>query len=79
MAQYMVHFFCDDCFQTHPTGIVMNLADGPPAKSSINDAYQGRSPPPGLLSMSNNTFPCPVTRKPTLQRTNDQVFLVPIG
>jgi len=78
MAQYAVHFFCDECSQTHPTGISIGLDDGPSDKASIGDVYAGKELPPQIATLTNNKTNCPVTGKLTSQADNSQVFLVPV-
>ena len=79
MAMYGVHFFCNECLETHPCGISITLDDGPPNKASIGDTYAGRDLPTEVVALSKNEFPCLTTGRPTMQENNDQVFLVPIG
>ena len=78
MATYEVHFFCDECSQTHPLGISIGLNDGPPDKASIGDTYRGRDLPPEVARLTGNKTICPNTDKLTSQADNDQVFLVAI-
>lgn len=79
MAKYAVHFFCDECSQTHPLGISLDLDDGPPDKASIGDTYAGKELPTKVARLTNNETNCPVTGKRTSQADNDQVFLVPVA
>ncbi|MFT6928158.1 MAG: hypothetical protein ACJAZP_003808 [Psychromonas sp.] len=79
MATYSVHLFCDECSQVHPMGIQLALDDGPAEKASIGDVYNGKEIDPLIVSMQDNWITCPVTGKLTMQKDNDQVFLVPIG
>jgi hypothetical protein len=79
MAKYSIHVFCNECTDVHPTGIVINLDDGPVNKASIGDTYAGKELPIEVATLKNNTFTCPNTSKPFSQSDNDQVFLVPIS
>ena len=79
MARYRVDFFCDECFETHSMGITLPLDDGPADMASIEDTYHGKPLPPQLATLTNNTLWCPVKETETVQKDNDQVFLVPIG
>ncbi len=78
MSQYVVHFFCYECNQTHPLGISIGLDDGPPDKASIGDAYAGKELPTQVAMLTNNQTTCPVTEKLTSQADHYQVFLVPV-
>jgi hypothetical protein len=78
MATYGVYVFCDECGEVHPMGIAIELSGGPVEKASIGDVFQGRELPENIAQLTHNTIICPKTRKPVLQRNNDQVFLVPI-
>ncbi len=78
MAKYAVHFFCDECSQTHPLGISIGLDDGPSDKASIGDTYSGKELPTQVATLTNNKTNCPVTGKLTSQADNYQVFLVPV-
>ncbi len=79
MAKYRVDFFCNECGQTHPMPITVDLDDGPADKASIGDTYRGRDLPPSIARLTNNQVRCQVKNVMTTQADNDQVFLVPIG
>lgn len=79
MAMYSVYYFCNECSEVHPMGISLALDDGPPSKESIGNTYKGKELPPQVAMLINNTLTCPNTSKPTTQKDNNQVFLVPIG
>lgn len=79
MAKYSVHFFCDECSETHPMRIAIHLDDGPAEKDSIGNVYAGRELPPEVANLVGNKMTCPNTGKPTSQANNNQVFLVPVG
>ena len=78
MANYSVHFFCDECSQTHPLGVTISLDDGPSDKVSIGDAYAGKELPTQVATFIGNKTNCPVTGVLTSQADNNQVFLVPL-
>ena len=77
MAKYSVYFFCDECSQVHPLGILIDLNDGPVKKESIGDTYAGKELPPQIVTLIGNMTNCPNTGKLTSQKDNNQVFLVP--
>lgn len=79
MANYSVHFFCDECNEVHPLHITVSLNDGPPVKSSIGDTYAGKELNPNIAEVSGNKTTCPNTGKLTSQKDNNQLFLVPIS
>jgi hypothetical protein len=78
MAQYEVRVFCNECFETHRTGIVINLNNGPADQGSVGDCYNGKDVPQEIINMQNNSFVCPTTHKMFTQKDNKQVFLVAI-
>jgi len=77
MAQYSVHFFCDECGEVHPLGISIGLNDGPTQKDSIGNTYAGKELPPEIAIIEGNMTNCPNTGKMTSQKDNNQIFLVP--
>ena len=79
MAKYSVYFFCDECSQVHPLGILVNLNDGPVKRESIGDTYAGKALPPQIATLIGNMTNCPNTGKLTSQKDNNQVFLVPVS
>jgi hypothetical protein len=78
MAQYSVHFFCDECGEVHPLGVGVELDDGPADKASIGDTYAGKELPASVATLAGNMTNCPNTGKLTSQADNDQVFLVAV-
>ena len=78
MAQYSVHFFCDECGDVHPLGISIELGDGPATKESIGNTYAGKALPTQVATLTGNKTNCPNTGKLTSQKDNNQIFLVPI-
>jgi len=79
MAKYSVYFFCDECSQVHPLGILIELNDGPAKKESIGDTYAGKELPPQVATLIGNMTNCPITKRLTSQKDNNQVFLVPVS
>ncbi len=78
MAQYSVHFFCDECGEVHPLHIVIGLDDGPAEKESIGNLYGGKELPEHIATVIGNKTTCPNTGKLTSQKDNHQVFLVAV-
>ena len=76
MAEYAVHFFCDECGEVHPLGIGIQLSDGPAKRGSIGDTYAGKELPTAVATLIGNKTICPNTGKLTSQADNNQVFLV---
>ena len=73
--RYRVEYFCDECFETHPTKISIEREELIDPKQPIADVYKGIELPTALR-LRNNTFTCPNTKKQTTQKDNDKVFLV---
>jgi len=76
MAQYGIYVFCNDCGDTHPMGIGMELDNGPAEKASIGDIYKGKPVPQDVVKIFNNYIQCPKTGKMFIQKDHDQIFLV---
>ena len=76
MTNFEVHFFCDECSQTHFLGMVI-ARNAPAVKTSVGDAYSGL-PVPATLQIENNSTRCTITGRLTSQKDNNQVFLVPV-
>lgn len=79
MAKYAIHVFCNECFETHPLGVLIDMNDGPADKASLNDLYAGKSIPSNIANFINNQTMCPKTRKMFTQQDNNQIFLVAVG
>ena len=76
MPRYAVHFFCNECSQTHPLGITIEIDLDIDDRASIGNTYAGKELPPEIALLRNNSTKCPVTRRNTEQPDNNQVFLV---
>lgn len=79
MTNYSIHFHCEECCETHPLGVYINLDEGPAKTENLNRAYAGKEPDPFIVSLTNNITTCPITGRLTKQKDNEQVYLVPIG
>ena len=77
-APYSIFVSCNKCAGVHETGISITMEDGPVGKHSISDFYSGKSLPKTLATLSNQSFPCPLTGRQFIQKDTKQIFLVPI-
>jgi hypothetical protein len=55
----------------------VELKDGPIKKQSIADTYPGESLPQNLAGLSGSIVTCPTTGRQFIQKSNQQIFLVP--
>ncbi len=78
MARYQVHVFCNECSETHPMGITIELENGPVKQTAIGDLYHGKELPESIGKLINNIVTCPKTGNKFIQEDNNQIFLVPI-
>lgn len=79
MSKYDVYVFCDECSVPHPTGIVINIDDGPRSRASIADLYANRNLPPEISQICNKQTICPKTGKSILQRDRSKIYLLAIN
>jgi hypothetical protein len=77
-AQYGIFVSCNKCAGVHETGISITMEDGPVDKQSIGDFYGGKSLPKTLATLSQESFPCPLTGRQFIQKDARQIFLIPI-
>jgi hypothetical protein len=76
-AQYGVAVVCNKCAGIHEVGLLITLEDGPVAKQSIGDLYDGKSLPKSLANLANTSITCPRTGRQSTQKDLHQIFLVP--
>jgi hypothetical protein len=76
MPQYTPFIFCNECSTPHPAPILIKLDEEIAPDQSIANVYDGRELPPEVLTLANNQFQCPKTKKMYTQKDNNQVFLV---
>jgi hypothetical protein len=76
-SQYSIVVACNKCAGVHEMGISVTMENGPAAKQSIGDLYDGKSLPKNLANLSQNSVTCPKTGRQSTQRNNHQIFLVP--
>jgi hypothetical protein len=76
-AQYRVVVSCNKCGGMHEMGISVMLDDGPIDKQSIGAQYKGKTLPKNLADLANNSVTCPKTGRQSIQKNNEQIFLVP--
>ena len=74
---YSVHIMCNECGETHPLHINVELDHGPVKRKSIGHHYRGGELPSNILKLRGNSTPCPTTGNDTSQEDNYLVFLVP--
>ncbi len=77
MPQFKIHFFCNECGQTHPLPMRLELDKVLIMNESIGDVYAGEELPSNIASIINTKTVCPNTKKWTIQKDNNQIFLVP--
>ena len=77
-AQYSIFVSCNKCAGEHETGISITLEDGPVEKHTLAGFYSGKNLPKTLATLSNQSFPCPLTGRQFIQKDTKQIFLVPI-
>jgi hypothetical protein len=58
-------------------GISVAMAEGPADKQSIGDFYAGKTLPKSLADLTSRSITCPKTGKQSIQKNNQQIFLVP--
>jgi hypothetical protein len=58
-------------------GISVAMQNGPAAKQSIGDLYGGKTLPKSLADLTSRSITCPKTGKQSIQKNNQQIFLVP--
>jgi hypothetical protein len=76
-AQYTILVSCNKCAGEHETGISITIEDGPVDKRSLGGFYSGKDLPKTLATLSNQSFPCPLTGRQFIQKDTKQIFLVP--
>lgn len=74
--RYMIHVFCKECSEPHPTGIVIYRDEEISPTESVGDVYETGEMPGEIVMVIGNQFQCPKTGKFFLQRDYRQVFLV---
>jgi len=74
---YEIYAQCDECGGEHPMLIRIYLDDGPVAKKSIAEAFQGTSLPPQVSALRGHKALCLKTGKMFIQENDEHVFLVP--
>jgi len=74
--RYMIHVFCKECSEPHPTAVVMHRDEEISPTQSVGTVYEGREVPAEIVMVIGNQIRCPNTGKFFLQRDYRQVFLV---
>lgn len=77
-AHYSIFVSCNKCAGEHETGISITIENGPVGKHSLGGFYSGKPLPKSLATLSNQSFPCPLTGRQFIQKDTKQIFLVPI-
>jgi hypothetical protein len=76
-AQYSIAVVCNKCAGIHEMGLSITLENGPVAKRSLGDLYDGKSLPKNLANLTNTSITCPRTGRQSTQKDHHQIFLVP--
>jgi hypothetical protein len=58
-------------------GISVTMEEGPADKQSIGNLYEGKTLPKSLADLTSRSISCPKTGKQSIQKNNQQIFLVP--
>lgn len=78
MAVYSVYYYCSECGYEHPLGISVILSDGPKAKASLSEVYDGRELPADIATVVGLRTSCLSNGKLTSQEDLDRLYLVPL-
>jgi hypothetical protein len=78
MADYDIHFYCEECKQTHPLGVKIPIKDGPRIKRSVGAFYAVKQPPPEIADLVDSRVLCPKTGKMYTQKDLHQIYLLPV-
>jgi hypothetical protein len=76
-AEYGVLVSCNKCGGLHDLGISVAMEDGPADQQSIGVLYEGKTLPKSLADLASRSITCPKTGKQSIQKNNQQIFLVP--
>jgi hypothetical protein len=76
-ADYGILVSCNKCGGLHEMGISVVMTDGPVVRQSIGALYREKTLPKNLADLTNNSVTCPTTGRQSIQKNNDQIFLVP--
>jgi hypothetical protein len=76
-AQYSIAVVCNKCAGVHEMGLLITMEDGPAAKQSIGELYEGKSLPKNLANLTNTSITCPKTGRQSTQKDHRQIFLIP--
>jgi hypothetical protein len=74
--RYMIHVFCTDCSEPHPTSVVVYRDETISPTESVGDVFEGREMPAEIVVVVGNQFQCPKTGAFFFQRDYRHVFLV---
>lgn len=77
LVQYSIVVTCNKCDGQHEMGITVTVENGPIAKQSIGDLYDGKSLPKVLADLTNTSISCHKTGRQSTQKNLHQIFLVP--
>jgi hypothetical protein len=77
MPHYEIYVQCDECGGEHPMRVRIYLKDGPVAKKSIAETFQGTSVPPQASAIRGHKTLCLKTGKMFIQESDEHIFLVP--
>jgi hypothetical protein len=76
-AEYGVLVSCNKCGGLHEMGISIAMDNGPVNRQSIGDLYDGKTLPKSLADLTSRSITCPKTGKQSIQKNNQEIFLVP--
>jgi hypothetical protein len=76
-VQYNLLALCNKCGATHDMAVSVMLNDGPIEKQSIGRVYNGKTLPKSLADLTSRGVSCPKTGRQSIQKDEDQIFLVP--
>jgi len=72
----MIHVFCHECSEPHPTGVVIYRDEEISPTKSVGDIFEDRDMPAEIVIVIGNQFQCPKTGTFFFQRDYRHVFLV---
>lgn len=78
MRYYDLLYYCEQCHDTHPMGVRLELIAGPQHRMNLRAYAAGESLPKAIAELIDNPVLCPISGKSITPNDLSRIYIQPL-